>query len=179
MQEQLREPIIVVRGSVPDQMVAYARSKLLAVVAPTRTRAAAGRHLPLASRTGKRPDVDLGASGLMRLVRDPMAVGRKQRQPFDVAAIEERIGLSTASDGQHPDILGSRSRADIGQDEPAVAGPTGGGVESRQAWGPFRDEFLGASAVGGLRVQASSSVSCCGEGYPGAVGRPEGKLFCR
>jgi len=35
MREELREPRIVVRGAVPDRMVAYARSKLLAVLTHT------------------------------------------------------------------------------------------------------------------------------------------------
>jgi hypothetical protein len=33
MEQQLREPTIVVRGDVPDQIVAYGRRKLLTVVA--------------------------------------------------------------------------------------------------------------------------------------------------
>lgn len=37
MSQQVREPTVVVRGDVPDRMVAYAREKLLSVLAHTPT----------------------------------------------------------------------------------------------------------------------------------------------
>ena len=79
-----------------ELLVGRAVVELLAVGAPVRLGAAGGRDLPLAARPGKALDVDLGAAGLVRLVRDEAAVGRELADALVERRRRERDRLRVA-----------------------------------------------------------------------------------
>src|SRR4029079_17934736 len=61
-------------------LVVVTEEQLAAIVRPHRIDASFGRHEPFGTRTWKRLHVDVVATGLVRYVSDPLAVGREPRR---------------------------------------------------------------------------------------------------
>ena len=80
------------------------KKQFLALGVPARLSAAANRRVHLAAGAGKRPDVDFVASGLVRLIRDPVLVWRELRLRLSKLGLHEREWLAVFIEGERPDV---------------------------------------------------------------------------
>src|SRR5207248_1542505 len=76
----------------------------LAVLVPARLRAAVTGDLKLPARPRKRPCIYLELSGFVRLISDPLAIGRELAVAFLKGSFQEREWLLLARRRQYPQI---------------------------------------------------------------------------
>src|SRR4029453_17634466 len=95
--------------------------ELLAVVPPALLNAASAGNPDPGSRTRKLLDVYLDAAGLIRLKRDPFAVGRELSVLFIECGFDYGKRLSIAIERQGPDVIARGSALPRIEDKPSIA----------------------------------------------------------
>src|SRR5262249_9226810 len=125
--------------------------QLLAIGAPLRDTAAAGRHFPAALMLRVDPveglHVDLDVAVIVGVVREPFAVGRKGGVALRVDGVEDGAGVAIGG-GDRPYVPLRALGGDIEEDIAPVAGPIGGTLLRRAA-----EQQVGLAAVGGHDIE--------------------------
>src|SRR5262249_61894339 len=97
----------------------------LRVLIPARLYAATRGDLKLPARSGERLNVDLKSARFVRLVCDPLAVGRELAIALVERSLKERVWFFVADHRKNPQIIGRLRILTAEQQKASIGGPVG------------------------------------------------------